>query len=52
MYIIYNKFEKLYWNNELGWVDKKSATRFMEKEVKKYQYIPFGSEYIKLKGDN
>lgn len=48
-YIIWNKFEKLYWSNKIGWVDRKTATRFSEEEVRKYKYIPLGSKYIEEK---
>lgn len=36
--------EKLWWSNEIGWVDKKSATRFTEEETKKLN-LPMGGAW-------
>jgi hypothetical protein len=38
--------EKLWWSNEIGWVDKKSATRFTEDQTKKLN-LPMGGEWEK-----
>jgi hypothetical protein len=45
-YLIYNKVNKLYWNNEIGWVDRKSATKFTKEETQKYIYLPLNSIWI------
>jgi hypothetical protein len=36
--------EKLWWSNEIGWVDKKSATRFTEDQTKKLN-LPMGGAW-------
>jgi hypothetical protein len=28
-FIIYNRINKLYWNNKIGWVDKKMRLNFL-----------------------
>jgi hypothetical protein len=45
-YIIYNKLTRLYWNNENGWGDKESATRFSKDETKKFKYLPLNGKWI------
>lgn len=46
-FIIYNKSNKLYWNNKMGWVNRESATKFTKKETQKYIYLPLNSKWIK-----
>lgn len=38
--------EKLWWSNQIGWVDKKSATRFTEEQTKKLN-LPMGGAWEK-----
>ena len=39
-WIIYNPKENLWWNNEIGWVDKLSATKFTTKQKELISNIP------------
>ena len=39
-WLIYNKHEKLWWSNELGWVDRKSATVFSTEQKNMISYLP------------
>ena len=48
MFIIYNKVNKLYWNDDIGWVDRKSASKFTKKQAQKISYIPLHSVWVKF----
>jgi hypothetical protein len=39
--------EPLYWNNKIGWVDKKNATRFMIDDTSTL-HLPLGGMWIFL----
>lgn len=39
-YIIKSRKRGLYWNNNIGWVNKQMATRFSKEETKKFLYLP------------
>ena len=43
--------ESLYWSNELGWVDKESATRFSTGDIGNV-YKPIGGLWVDVKRDN
>jgi len=46
--LIYNPKEKLYWSNKDGWVDRSSATRFTEAQVRNIPWLPgTGSKWVK-----
>ena len=39
-WLIYNKGERLWWSNTLGWVDRRSATVFTTDQLKLIRYLP------------
>ena len=39
-FVIYNADSGLYWSNEIGWVDAKSATVFSEIEAMSFKHLP------------
>lgn len=46
MWLLYNRDEKLYWSDDIGWGDKTSATRFSEAEKNTYVMVPLGSQWV------
>lgn len=38
--------EALYWNNDEGWVDHESSTRFTAEEKSQYDHIPMSGQWI------
>ena len=54
MYVIKSTTEKdddnkpLYWNNDDGWVDEKSATVFTDREMLAYKWLPLSSIWERL----
>jgi len=46
-WLIYNPKENLFWSNRDGWVDKDSATVFLDDEKDRYSHIPgVGSKWV------
>ena len=48
MHVIYNRKNRLYWSNDMGWVDKQSATKYDDQEVKEINYLPANSQWENL----
>jgi len=51
MYIIYSPRERLYWSNEWGWVDRRSADTFSAEE-QKYLNLPIGGKWVAIQRFN
>jgi hypothetical protein len=46
-WIIYNRKERLWWSNKLGWVDRKSATSFTISQKNRIPHLPgVGSTWV------
>ena len=47
LWVIYNEGEKLYWSNEVGWVDLESATIFTSDQKEMILFLPgVGSKWL------
>jgi hypothetical protein len=45
LYIIFNRINNLFWSNDIGWVDKTSATEFTKEETE-YLNLPLDGQWV------